>query len=71
MAFLSSLKNYFAPAVCAFCEGGSGVVYSTRLGTVKLCAACNGTGVAAGEMSDLQTVVDNRLSRRRGRRSVA
>ena len=57
----------FAPEVCAFCDGGSGTILDERLGTLKVCRECSGTGLSSTSNQSLQAAV-KRSTRRAHRR---
>ncbi len=56
--------RWLAPAVCPFCEGGSGTIHDPALQTLKACEHCRGGGLAIHTNKELQELVDSKLWRR-------
>jgi hypothetical protein len=59
MRLRGALFDRFAPEACAFCEGGSGVVFNSALSAAKVCSFCGGTGLASSKSASLEVLKGN------------
>lgn len=62
MSALLRVRLSPAPRVCAFCDQGTGILRDERLGTLRSCGACGGTGRETLSTSSLQELVDRRMA---------
>jgi hypothetical protein len=57
--------------VCPYCDEGSGTILDSRLGTLKICQACEGTGLRAESSDQLQARINLAAKRHGGNSHVA
>lgn len=60
--FIRRAGAVVAPAVCAFCDGGSGYLAGSAGQALRACPACSGTGKAVHANATLEELIRSRFA---------